>query len=199
MNQLASFSAALHFTIALTALWFLVFKLSHDYRIDALRDRLFAVRERLFDFAASGNVSFDNPAYTRLRTLINGLIRFAHRLTFTRFLLGISFMAWRGQTYEKTALVEWENALSELPTEVAIELKSIRDEALVLVVRHLVTGSPIMLILLAAFASWSVLTGITKQVLKAFTKQLPGLDILQIQVMQADAEERHPERALVHQ
>jgi hypothetical protein len=199
MTPITNFSAALHLLLALTALWFLIFRLGHEYRLDVLRDRLFAVRERLFDYAASGGVPFDHFAYTKLRMLINGLIRFGYRLTFTRFLSGIAFMAWRGNEYDKGALAQWESAVAELPNEVQIELRSIRDEALVLVVQHLVTGSPIMLASLAIFALWSMLTGLTKQLLKAFTKQLPGLDILQLQVMQADAEERHPERVFAHQ
>lgn len=199
MTPLTSFSAALHLLLALIALWFLVFRLGHEYRLDVLRDRLFAVRERLFDYAAAGNVPFEHFAYTKLRMLLNGLIRFGYRLTFTRFLSGIAFMTWKGQEYDKAPLAQWENAVAELPLEVQVELRSIRDEALVLVVRHLVTGSPIMLGLLVAFAIWSILTGLTKQLLKTFTKRLPGLDILQIQVMEADAEERHADRAFAHQ
>lgn len=199
MTPLANFSQALHLLLALTALWFLIFKLGHEYRLDALRDRLFALRERLFDLAANEEIAFDHTGYTKLRTLINGLIRFAHRLTFTRFLLGISFMRWKGQEYDKAYFTEWQDAIAELPQAVRAELEAIHDEALVMVVRHLVSGSPIMLALLGVFAIWSLATGLTKQLLQAFTKRLPGLDILQIQVIEADAEERHPERAFAHQ
>ena len=199
MTPLANFSGALHLLLGLTALWFLVFRLGHEYRLDVLRDRLFAVRERLFDYAANGNIAFDNPAYTQLRMLLNSLIRFGYRLTFTRFLMGLIFMEWKDKPYDRELLIRWEKALAELPPQSQTELSSIRNEALVLVVRHLVTGSPVMLILLIVFSGWSMLQGLTRQLLEAFTKELPGLEILQIQVMQADAEERHPERALAHQ
>jgi hypothetical protein len=63
---------------------FLYFFCWHEHRIDTYRQRLFGVRDDLFDFAASGGIKFDDPAYTTLRDLSNGLIRFAHRLTFTR-------------------------------------------------------------------------------------------------------------------
>jgi hypothetical protein len=199
MTLLSNFSGALHLMLGLTALWFLIFRLVHEYRLDVLRDQLFAVRERLFDYAANGNIAFDNAAYTQLRMLLNSLIRFGYRLTFTRFLMGVIFMEWKDKPYDRELLIRWEKAVAELPPESQVELKSIRGEALVLVVRHLVTGSPVMLILLVVFAIGSLLRGLTEQLLEAFTKELPGLEILQIQVMEADAEERHPERALAHQ
>jgi len=75
---------ASHLVVGLFALWFLYFFCWHEHRIDAYRQRLFGVRDDLFDYAASGAIRFDDPAYTTLRDLSNGLIRFAHRLTFTR-------------------------------------------------------------------------------------------------------------------
>jgi len=190
MTPLANFSAALHLLLGLTALWLLVFKFSSDYRVDALRDRLFALREKLFDYAAQGNVSFDDPAYARLRMLINGLIRFAHRLTFTRFVMGLLFRAWRDQPCDKKTIAEWHDALAALPPDANRELKQIHSSAMVLVVRHLVTGSPIMLSLLALFSVWAILNGLAKRLLESFTNRLPGLDILEAQTMRADAEER---------
>jgi hypothetical protein len=199
MTPLANFSGALHLLLALTALWFLVFKLVGEYRLDSLRDRLFAIRERLFDYAADGNVSFDHPAYTKLRMRINSLIRFGYRLTFTRFAMGVIFITWKNAPYDREILFEWENAVKELPADAQAELNSILDETLVLVVRHLVTGSPVMMAILVIFSVGELLGGITTRLLEAFTKKLPGLDVLQIEVMVADAEERHPERALAHQ
>ncbi|MEO5338081.1 MAG: hypothetical protein H7841_14485 [Magnetospirillum sp. WYHS-4] len=48
------------------------------------RQRLFEVRGRLFDMAATGQLSFDDPAYRELREGINVLIRFAHHITWPR-------------------------------------------------------------------------------------------------------------------
>ncbi len=199
MTPLANFSGALHLLLALSALWFLVFKLVGEYRLDSLRDRLFAIRERLFDYAADGHISFDHPAYTKLRMRINSLIRFGYRLTFTRFAMGVLFITWKNAPYDREILLEWENAVKELPSAVQAELNSISDETLVLVVRHLVTGSPVMMAILVVSSVGELLSGITTRLLEAFTKKLPGLDVLQIEVMVADAEERHPERALAHQ
>jgi hypothetical protein len=190
MTPLANFSAALHLLAGLVALWLLVFKFVADYRIDALRDRLFAVREKLFDYAAQGGISFDDPAYTKLRMLINGLIRFAHRLTFMRFAMGVLFMEWRDQPCDKKLLVEWREALNALPPEASRELRDLHGSAIVLVVRHLVTGSPLMLALLLCFSVWALLNGFAKRLMESFADHLPGLDVLEAQTLNADAEER---------
>ena len=65
---------------AMGALWVLFF-LFRAYRVEALRDRLFAVRQELFDLADSDGVEFSDPAYATLRQLINSFIRYAHQLT----------------------------------------------------------------------------------------------------------------------
>jgi hypothetical protein len=38
----------------------------------------------MFDYAADGNISFNDPAYALLRKSMNGFIRYAHTLTFFR-------------------------------------------------------------------------------------------------------------------
>lgn len=195
MTPLQNFSEALHIAFGLALLWFLVFKLAKDYRIDALRDRLFALREKLFDYALSGGVSFNHPAYTKFRVLINSLIRFAHRLTFTRFAAGVVFVTCKRAEVRDQALAEWYSAVETLEPEAQQTLKRMHLEMLMLVVRHLITGSPVMLFLMFVFSLWAALNGIAKRFLEAFTDRLPGLDELQSQALIADDTER---RAFAH-
>src|SRR5882672_8095868 len=84
MTPIAYVSASLHLTLALLLLWVLLFHFWRRYRVDSLRERLFELRGELFDYAAAGDVSFSDPAYTRLRMLMNSMIRFAHRFTTSR-------------------------------------------------------------------------------------------------------------------
>jgi len=203
MTPLANVSAALHVTLGLTLVWILLFRLFRDYRIDALRDRLFALRDELFDYAADGNVAFVDPAYTKLRGLINSLIRYAHRLTFTRFFMGVLFMSLHDEACDREPLEAWYRAVDALPASSQGELKRIHSEMLVLVVRHLVTGSPVMLAGLSMFSIWAILNGLAKRLLEAFTDRLPGLELLQVQAIAADAAERQamarqPEEAFAH-
>ena len=152
MTPLQNFSAALHVAFAAMLLWYLLFRCVRDYRIDALRNRLFTVRDKLFDYAAEGNVAFDHPAYTKLRMLLNSLIRFGHRLTFSRFAMGILFMIWMKQECDEKPLQEWYAALKELPEEPRKKLTEFHSQAIVLVVKHLISGSPIMVCAFLIFA-----------------------------------------------
>ncbi|HWE48161.1 MAG TPA: hypothetical protein VG273_00115 [Bryobacteraceae bacterium] len=191
MTPLSDFSAALHVAMGLFAVWILAFKFARDYRIDSLRDHLFALRDDLFDYAAEGNVEFDDPAYFKLRSLINSLIRFAHRLTFARFFTGVIFTSVSGSRGFDNPLLEWQSAVEALRTEQQKRLKEIHSAALVMVVRHLITGSPVMIVCLALFAVGAILNGLTKKLLLAFTeKLLPQLNSLQMQAIVADAAER---------
>ena len=61
----------------------ILYYLWQDYRLDALRHRLFVLRDELFDMGAAGLIPFSHPAYTMLRSLINGYLRFGHRLNLT--------------------------------------------------------------------------------------------------------------------
>ena len=58
---------ALSTTLSLIALWALFHWLYRDYRVDLFRQRMFALRDQLFDIAASGRIAFDDPAYGKLR------------------------------------------------------------------------------------------------------------------------------------
>jgi hypothetical protein len=82
---------ASHLVVGLFALWVLYFFFWREHRIDTFRQGLFEIRDDLFDYAASGAIKLDDPAYTTLRDLSNGLIRFAHTLTFTRVLVVVLF------------------------------------------------------------------------------------------------------------
>jgi hypothetical protein len=191
MTPLHNFSAALHIVMGLAAIWILLFKLARDYRIDALRNRLFALRDDLFDYASAGNVEFDEPAYFKLRGVINSLIRFAHRLTFTRFLLGFTFTSWKGCGAHGNLLEEWYKAVEVLPAEQQQRLKEIHTSALVIVVRHLISGSPFMVAALFVFSVCSALNGLTRKFLQAFTeKLLPAMNALQVQAIAADTADR---------
>lgn len=54
--------------------------------LDQFREKLFEVRFELFSMAANQEIEFDNEAYRSVETLICGLQRFAHRLTFMTYI-----------------------------------------------------------------------------------------------------------------
>lgn len=76
-------------TFAIGGLWYLWDQGLKKLFLDAFRERLFELRFQLFSLAMSEDLSFDDDAYRALETLICGLLRFAHRVTFAGFLLSI--------------------------------------------------------------------------------------------------------------
>lgn len=55
--------------------------------VDGFRQRVFNLRREMFLLVANGKISPEEPAYTHLRSTMNGVIRFAKHLTFLRLLL----------------------------------------------------------------------------------------------------------------
>lgn len=83
MNELSS-------VISIAALVLIMLFPYNGFRIDRLRQQLFTVRDELFDEARAGHISFTDPAYKATRTVLNGMIRFAHRLSISRLFLYIA-------------------------------------------------------------------------------------------------------------
>lgn len=50
---------------------------------DQYRQHLFRIRDSLFNRAAAGEISFEDPAYHSLRYMLNGMIRYAHKMSAT--------------------------------------------------------------------------------------------------------------------
>jgi len=190
MNNIHSLTSALHLTLSLLALWYLFYRAFSEYRVDALRERLFALREELFDYAADGHVEFDHPAYGRLRQLVNGLIRFAHRMTFLRAAFGVLFYIFRPNTQLVSRhREEWTKELLTQPIEVQKKLWTIHNRALFLVLRHMVIGSPVLFPIVCILMAWAYCRGLRKRG-SALATDLPGVEIWEEQVLEADHEER---------
>ena len=88
------------------------------YARDAFRQRAFAIRNELFDFAAAGHVSFDDPAYWRLRQVMNATIRFTHRLTVGEAVLPVCLHLMSRSMPPPKNLTLWRDAVREQPKAV---------------------------------------------------------------------------------
>jgi hypothetical protein len=106
------------------------------------------VRDELFDFALAGRIDFEDPAYKLLRQSMNGFIRYAHQLTFFRLMCTLLSWKARGEQPALTWATRWETALQNTPPEAAKELRRFHSRALGLVVKRLVTGSPVLMLAL---------------------------------------------------
>src|SRR5271155_490797 len=109
--------------IGLAALWYFVFYLWRDYRLDSFREHLFSIRDRMFMYAADGNIRFDHPAYTTARIRANQLIRYCHQLTLTRFII---ILATHPMPNTAVAVAEWEKLTADLPSDVRLKMLEFR-------------------------------------------------------------------------
>jgi hypothetical protein len=131
--------------ISFVFLLVLCFNLFPSYRLDSFRQSVFVVRDELFDYAAAGNISFDDPAYKLLRKSMNGLIRYAHNLTFFRFCCTLVTLKLMGEEEEYDWAEKWRAALEQVPNDVRDKLIEFHARALYMALERMVTGSPVLL------------------------------------------------------
>ena len=72
--------------VSLCSIW-LVWEIAfREFFLAGFRQRLFELRLYLFSLAEAGRIPFDADAYRAMENLLNGLIRYAHRMSFIVFL-----------------------------------------------------------------------------------------------------------------
>lgn len=136
------------FALSLLAIWYAVFYLYKDYRIDSFRQKVFELRDRMFDDAAGGMIDFNHPAYCMLRRTMNGFARFSHKLSLLDVLaLAFSVRVIDEEMKQKYSFnVQWENATKNLEGDVHKQLDRYRMEMNSLLLSHVVKSSPLLLV-----------------------------------------------------
>jgi hypothetical protein len=138
--------------VLLAGIWVILFWLWPAVRLDCFRQQMFEVRDDLFDYAASGKISFGHPAYKLLRQSMNGFIRYGHQVSFFQFIM--TWLAWKaleGRNSFKWER-EWKSALNSLDAETKKDLRGFYDRAGMHVCKRIILGSPILLVVLALSA-----------------------------------------------
>jgi hypothetical protein len=162
----------LHLGFSLLLLWGLLFFCWREYRLDALREKLFSLRNGLFLFAAQGHIAFNDPSYRMLRDLMNGMIRFAHKLNASQLLLAAIDRASQPDERWKVPMKEWRRAVDALPPDARQELISSHDEMFRAVMKHIAKGNVVLLI---AFALLKLLRFIVRTFSGGATQNLTML------------------------
>ena len=109
------------------------------------RQKLFTVRDELFDFARRGSIAFTDPAYIALRAYINSMIRFSHLIGVTRLATFILFQRYIGDVPQHYPALG--SAISQVKGREAKEfLIAIREQVADHTIRHLLFSSPHILI-----------------------------------------------------
>jgi len=145
-------SNALHTVISLAALIGIAW-LYRGYRIDRLRNDLFAMRDQMFLYAAEHQF-LDHPGYRELRKIFNAMLRYSHRLCLSEVLLA-TWLAPRES--EQESFGEWAAMLASLPEEHRNALIDYHIGMLNLGTRFVIGGSPIGWALIAYHsARWAM-------------------------------------------
>jgi hypothetical protein len=139
---------ALPTLVSVAGLWIFLSWAYRDYRVEFFRQRLFAIRDELFDLARSGKISFDNPAYGALRTLMNGFIRFGERVSVPWFIaLAIAIDGKTRAELPNEFQERWEHGLRELEPETQQRLNVLRSQIEETVLNQAFLASPLVLTL----------------------------------------------------
>jgi hypothetical protein len=150
--DVTALSTIVQTTIGLLVFGLICFWLWPGVRVDSFRQNLFALRDDLFDYAASGQISFQHPAYRLLRQSMNGFIRYAHRIGVFQIVMTVLIRRVTHpakQEYDWTR--KWEQALESVKDrEVRTRLEEFHSRVGLMVAERVVLGSPLLISLLVA-------------------------------------------------
>jgi hypothetical protein len=133
MNNISN---ALHLLLAIFSIWYLLICWS-EYRLDVLRQRLFAVRDDLLLSAAKGEIEFSDSSYVRLRKLMNGLIRYAHRYSIPQMVT--TWLAIKSVVPESFINL-WNQDLALLPDGKRALMQNAHNKMQLVLTKHLKTS-----------------------------------------------------------
>jgi hypothetical protein len=132
--------------ICIVALAFVLLKFVADVRLDEFRQQMFIIRDELFDYAAAGNISFDEGAYRLLRKSMNGFIRYGHQLTFFRLCVTMIELKLQDMTSESQWTEEWRKSLERVKDDnVRTTLEQFHERAMTCVAERVIFGSPALI------------------------------------------------------
>ena len=172
-------------TLSLLALLWLVYGLYRDYRTDLFRERMFTIRDHLFDLASADILAFDHPAYIMLRTTINGHIRFGERLNLMSFVaLPILLDADDQENMSRAGFQErWDTARMGLDSKAQDHLNATVQEMHSVIADQIVLSSPALVLTVIPVLLFFALQYFWKSIRVKFSttsgwlrKQMRGLD-----------------------
>ncbi len=116
--------------VSLGILAFIWFHLFARLRRDNFRSEIRKIRDGLFDFMWENGYSFDTPAYSETRQMLNGILRLSNKLTPVSFLVSIIFVAMQETQSIEPQLDEDDDGLDKVTdSKLKNELQRARREA----------------------------------------------------------------------
>lgn len=144
--EIVHLTAILESLTCLALLSVLLFSLLPTHNLVSFRQKMFELRDELFDFAAAGKIEFNDPAYRLLRQSMNGFIRYAHRLTFFSLCITLLKIWVGGEKLSFDWQNKWQRALEDIKDEdVKKAMKELHLRENQLVAFHVVGRSPALI------------------------------------------------------
>jgi len=129
-----------------------------DTCADYARQIIFEERDKLFDLASDGRISFKSGNYKSIRSSLNTAIRFAHELTILRLLFLLSFQKLSNIKDGSEDIEKHIRGIGDQSTQIQIE--NIRDRAFAAMAGAMLARSLIFVILCVLLSPIVVLMSI---------------------------------------
>jgi hypothetical protein len=144
---MTNYLTAIFSLTSLALLWFLLFWLYEDYCVEMFRQKVFSLRDELFDAAAFGKIPFNHKGYGRLRVTMNGSIRFAHEISLLHFLI-FSYMNRNQPDIHASYNAIFSKEIEGLSPAQRETLHSFHDRFNALLIKHMLANSPVLVLVL---------------------------------------------------
>jgi hypothetical protein len=184
----AEFTAAMSMIIS-GVLLLVTVCLYSGYRADNLRDKLFTLRDEMFLYSLDHDL-VGTPAHENLRRMMNSLIRYAHRVSLARLMfLDFSRRVLKMTRKPPQIYVEWVEAVAALPAEQAERMQRFHAEAMLLIMKHMISGSPPLWLACGVVVIHDVISKSTRAfidgVVGAVTRRVPSLDLFEADALRS--------------
>lgn len=136
------------FLISFLCLWFFLFFLCKELAVDIFRQKMFQLRDDLFDAASNGLIEYNHPAYVVLRNTMNGFLRFGHRISLFEVLITGVVLGSDHLKTRKTFRQVWQEAETTLSSEQKEEMQRYLLRLNELLIIQSFFGSPIFVVFL---------------------------------------------------
>src|SRR6185437_11122254 len=154
MTEPAMITNVLTTLASLFVLWFLVFWMYADFELEWYRQKMFSIRDSLFDYARETGLPFEDPAYVLLRQTMNGFIRFGDRVGFISTLL----LAWNRDEEEIDLLrARWAAPYANLSPARRETLQHYEHRMHEAVTQHIILGSGMVLLIFPVAVGFAVM------------------------------------------
>ena len=130
--------------VSLVMVIILVFWLYRDYRIDSFRQKMFGLRDELFDRAVGEKIGFHDRSYGVLRSTINGFIRFAPRINLLQMILLLYVAREELEQSGESFIERLQESAKDCPPEQQEIIERLCVQMNYLVLEHLALSSPLL-------------------------------------------------------